>query len=133
VFIRFLAATERLYAEEGQRLITEQEVSLYLAHVDKRLSEENERLIYYLDSCTKWPLVHCVEKQLLSEHMTTILQRGAESLLEENRISELTLLYNLLSRVKNGLPELCVNFNAYIKVSSLNRVLATKIRTLFEF
>lgn len=94
----------------------EQEVSVYLTHVDKRLTEENERLNYYLDPCTRWPLIHCVEKQLLSEHMTTILQKGVETLLEENRISELTLLYNLLSRVKNGLIELCANVNAYIKV-----------------
>lgn len=51
---RFLAATERLYSAEGQKLINEQEVSVYLGHVDKRLSEENERLLYYLDSSTRW-------------------------------------------------------------------------------
>lgn len=115
---RFLAATERLYADEGQRLISEQEVSVYLAHVDKRLTEENERLNYYLDSCTKPSLIHCVEKQLLSEHLQTILQKGVDTLLDENRLPELTLLYNLLARIKNGLPELCINVNAYIKVGS---------------
>lgn len=38
-----------------------------------------------------------------------------ESLMEENRISDLLLLYQLFSRVKNGVVELCVAFNAYIK------------------
>ena len=113
---KFLIATERLYSAEGQKLINEQEVSVYLGHVDKRLFEENERLLYYLDSSTKWPLIHTVEKQLLSEHLSTILHKGLENLLEENRIPELTLLYDLLTRVKNGLVELCINFNTYIKV-----------------
>lgn len=37
-------------------------------------------------------------------------------MLEDNRLSDLTLLYGLLSRVKNGTSELCGNFNGFIKV-----------------
>lgn len=51
---RFLVATERLYAAEGQRLMNEHDVPEYLAHVDKRLQEENERLLHYLDTTTKY-------------------------------------------------------------------------------
>lgn len=47
-------ATERLYAAEGQRLMQEHDVPEYLAHVHKRLEEENERLLHYLDSNTKY-------------------------------------------------------------------------------
>ncbi|KAL0268902.1 UNVERIFIED_CONTAM: hypothetical protein PYX00_010685 [Menopon gallinae] len=135
---KFLAATERLYSAEGQKLINEQEVSVYLGHVDKRLSEENERLLYYLDSSTRWPLIHTVEKQLLSEHLSTILQKGLENLLEENRIPELTLLYDLLIRVKNGLSELCINFNTYIKKKGRTIVIVpekdkTMVQELLDF
>lgn len=113
---RFLKATEELYAAEGQRCVEEMEVPAYLAHVDKRIKEENERLMHYLDHSTKWPLIHCVEKQLITEHLTGILQKGLDQLLDENRIeSDLTLMYNLLARVKEGLPELCSHFNQYIK------------------
>lgn len=68
---------------------------------------------------SRWPLIHTVEKQLLSEHLTSILQKGLDGLLEENRVQNLTLLYSLFTRVKNGLVELCLNFNTYIKVSNL--------------
>nr|CAH7726315.1 unnamed protein product [Callosobruchus chinensis] len=112
---KFLQSTERLYAAEGQRLMLQLEVPDYLAHVDKRIQEENERVLHYLDSGTKHQLIHTVEKQLLSEHVNNILQKGLEQLLNENRIHDLTLLYQLLSRVKNGLIELCTAFNAYIK------------------
>lgn len=112
---RFLISTERLYAAEGQRLMQELEVPEYLAHVDKRIMEENERVLHYLDSTTKYQLIYNVEKQLINEHVTNILQKGLDSLLEENRLHDLSLLYSLLGRVKNGHTELCHSFNAYIK------------------
>lgn len=63
-----------------------------------------------------------VEKQLLSEHLTTMLQKGLDNLLEENRLDELSLLYSLVIRVKKGLQELCSNFNTYIKVQLLQNI-----------
>lgn len=112
---KFLQATERLYAAEGQRLMRELAVPQYLAHVEKRLREENERLLHYLDPCTKWQLIHTIERQLLSEPLTAILSKGLESLMDGPRLHDLTTLYSLFSRVKDGLNELCNHFNAYIK------------------
>ncbi|KAL8623970.1 Cullin-4A [Nucella lapillus] len=112
---KFLEATERLYAAEGQQLMQERDVPEYLMHVDKRLNEENERLLHYLDNTTRKSLVSCVEKQLLEQHLTQILQKGLDQLLDENRIGDLTLMYQLFSRVKDGLKELVQSFSAYIK------------------
>ena len=42
---------------------------------------------------------------------------GLDQMLDENRIEDLTLFYQLLSRVHHGLKELCTSFAAYIKVS----------------
>ncbi|XP_044736413.1 cullin-4B [Chrysoperla carnea] len=112
---KFLDATDQIYAAEGLRLMEELDVPEYLAHVDKRLNEENERLLHYLDPGTKWQLIHTVEKELLTEHTNHILQKGLDILLEENRVKDLHLLYQLFSRVKNGLVELCAAFNLYIK------------------
>uniref|UniRef100_A0A6M2DJ61 Cullin-4B n=1 Tax=Xenopsylla cheopis TaxID=163159 RepID=A0A6M2DJ61_XENCH len=135
---KFLMATDRLYKTEGQYLMQEFEVPEYLRHVDRRLQEENERLLHYLDSNTKWQLIHSVERQLLSEHLTTILQKGLENLLEQNRIQDLTLLYSLFSRVKNGMTELCSQFNGYIKKKGRTIVIdpekdKTMVQELLEF
>lgn len=43
------------------------------------------------------------------------MTKGLDYLLEENRLSDLSLLYTLFSRVKNGTIDLCSNFNLYIK------------------
>uniref|UniRef100_A0A1B6CF55 Cullin-4A n=1 Tax=Clastoptera arizonana TaxID=38151 RepID=A0A1B6CF55_9HEMI len=135
---KFLVATERLYAAEGQRLMQEQDVPEYLHHVDKRLNEENERLLHYLDQSTKWSLIHTVEKQLLSEHLSSVLHKGLDSLLEENRVADLTLLYRLFTRVKKGLVELCLNFNTYIKKKGRTIVIdpekdKTMVQELLDF
>lgn len=62
-------------------------------------------------------LIYCVEKQLLSEHKTFLLQKGLDSLLDQNRRLDLSLLYSLFARIKGGLEDLCTHFNAYIKVA----------------
>uniref|UniRef100_UPI003AAEF061 cullin-4A isoform X2 n=1 Tax=Centroberyx gerrardi TaxID=166262 RepID=UPI003AAEF061 len=112
---RFLTETNRLYAAEGQRLMQERDVPEYLHHVARRLEEENDRVMSYLDQSTQKPLITCVEKQLLGEHMTAILQKGLSTLLDENRVTELTLLYQLFSKVKGGLPTLLQFWRDYIK------------------
>uniref|UniRef100_A0A671TJ43 Cullin 4A n=1 Tax=Sparus aurata TaxID=8175 RepID=A0A671TJ43_SPAAU len=112
---RFLIETNRLYAAEGQRLMQERDVPEYLHHVARRLEEENDRIMSYLDQSTQKPLINCVEKQLLGEHMTAILQKGLGTLLDENRVTELTLLYLLFSKVKGGLPTLLQFWRDYIK------------------
>uniref|UniRef100_A0AAY4EUY5 Cullin family profile domain-containing protein n=1 Tax=Denticeps clupeoides TaxID=299321 RepID=A0AAY4EUY5_9TELE len=112
---RFLVETNRLYAAEGQRLMQDRDVPEYLHHVSRRLDEENDRVISYLDQSTQKPLISTVEKQLLGEHMAAILQKGLSNLLDENRVTELTLLYQLFSKVKGGLPVLLQHWREYIK------------------
>lgn len=112
---RFLLETNRLYATEGQRLTQERDVPEYLEHVANRLEEENDRIISYLDQSTQKPLISCVEKQLLGEHITAMLQKGLSTLLDKNRVSELALLYQLFSKVKGGLPTLLQFWRDYIK------------------
>ncbi|XP_062833349.1 cullin-4A isoform X1 [Anolis carolinensis] len=112
---RFLEDTNRLYTAEGQRLMQEREVPEYLHHVNKRLEEEADRVVTYLDHSTQKPLIACVEKQLLGEHLTAILQKGLDNLLDENRIADLTQMCQLFSRVKGGQQLLLQYWSEYIK------------------
>ena len=48
-----------------------------------------------------------------------VLCAGLDQLLDENRIADLSLLYQLFSRVKEGLKELVMAFRDYIKVRGL--------------
>lgn len=69
---------------------------------------------------SRWQLIHTIERQLLSEHLSGILDKGLKALMDGPRLADLTTLYSLFGRVKDGLVELCKHFNAYIKVSIVN-------------
>jgi len=56
-----------------------------------------------------------VEKQLLGEHLTAILHKGLDHLLDENRVPDLTQMYQLFSRVKGGQQILLQHWSDYIK------------------
>ncbi|KAJ8031251.1 Cullin-4B [Holothuria leucospilota] len=135
---KFLDATDELYAAEGQRLMQEREVPEYLAHVDKRLEEESQRILTYLDHSTRKPLIATVEKQLLEVHVGSILQKGLDNLLDENRTTDLKLLYKLFLRTRAGLAELCQYFSAYIKKTGTTIVIdpekdKTMVQDLLDF
>ncbi|XP_060230481.1 cullin-4B isoform X2 [Meriones unguiculatus] len=135
---RFLEETNRLYAAEGQKLMQEREVPEYLHHVNKRLEEEADRLITYLDQTTQKSLIASVEKQLLGEHLTSILQKGLNNLLDENRIQDLSLLYQLFSRVRGGVQVLLQQWIEYIKAFGSTIVInpekdKTMVQELLDF
>ncbi|NXL83778.1 CUL4B protein, partial [Alectura lathami] len=135
---RFLEETNRLYAAEGQRLMQEREVPEYLHHVNKRLEEEADRIITYLDQSTQSHMAAMAEKQLLGEHLTAILQKGLNHLLDENRIQDLSLLYQLFSRVRGGVQVLLQHWIEYIKAFGSTIVInpekdKTMVQELLDF
>uniref|UniRef100_A0A8C7IF58 Cullin 4B n=1 Tax=Oncorhynchus kisutch TaxID=8019 RepID=A0A8C7IF58_ONCKI len=110
----------------------------YLHHVNKRLEEEADRVITYLDQSTQKPLIATVEKQLLGEHLTSTLQKGLNHLLDENRIQDLCLLYQLFSRVRGGVLVLLQHWIEYIKAFGSTIVInpekdKTMVQELLDF
>jgi len=56
------------------------EIPFFLEHVEKRLKEELDRVVTFLDSATRKPLVSLVEHHLLAPHVSSILDKGFEAL-----------------------------------------------------
>lgn len=113
---KFLQATNLLYLSEGQKFMGEVDVPNYLLRVEKRLKEESDRLLHYIEPGTKRPLITCVENQLITKHISNILNKGFDYLMDMNSLEHLTLMYSLFSRVKDGQDNLCEYFGAYVKV-----------------
>ena len=59
---RFLSETCDFYREESHRMLDQCKVPDYLLHVEKRLSEEKNRVTRYLDPQTRSPLIRQCEK-----------------------------------------------------------------------
>lgn len=116
----FLTASERFYTAEGVVVAEASSVPQFLLHVEKRLHEENERVIHYLDMSTKKQLITVVESKLLKPHVTMLLERGFESLMDGGRIEDLKRMYLLYAKV-DAVDDLKTAFSNYIrkKVSTL--------------
>lgn len=112
---KFLEETSRFYAAEGRKLMQKSEIPGCLYHIKKLLEEEVDRVKTYLRLNTQKLLIEIVEKELLDEHLSAIVQKGFSCLLDENRTEDLSLLYQLFSRVKCGVQVLLQHWIDYIK------------------
>ncbi|KAG2188621.1 hypothetical protein INT44_001376 [Umbelopsis vinacea] len=96
----FLQRTQLFYRSEGEKLVHSLDMAEYLQHADQRLKEEGvERINAYIDPSSKPKLIKLVEAELLERHVDTILEKGFQPLLQDNRKDILALMYRLLSRV----------------------------------
>jgi len=110
----FLDASNEYYKNEGNVLLQQYDIYTYLKHVENRLSEEVNRVVLYLDRSTKAPLIQLVENCLLESHTVEILEKGFDSMMDENRQEDLARLYRLLARV-HQLDQLKKYLGAYTK------------------
>lgn len=116
----FLLASERFYTAEGVSIAESSNVPDFLVHVDKRLHQENDRVVHYLDASTKKQLITVVETKLLKPHVAMLLERGFEALMDGARIEDLKRMYVLFAKV-DAIDDLKAAFSNHIrkKVSTL--------------
>jgi hypothetical protein len=74
-----------------------------------------KNLIFYF----RVQLIHIVEKNLITIHIKDILSKGFDTLINENRLTSVALIYDLLLRIGQfGINELREAFGNYIKVKT---------------
>ncbi len=62
-------------------------------------------------------LIHLVETNLITNHIKDILSKGFDTLINENRLTSIALMYDLFLRIGQvGINELREAFGNYIKV-----------------
>jgi len=112
----FLEQSAEFYKSESQRYLNENDASTYIREVERRIDEESKRARRYLDSETEPKIVHVVEQELITNHMTRIVEMensGVVNMLRDQKIEDLNCMYRLLCRVPNGLQCIisCVSSN----------------------
>jgi cullin-4 len=122
---RFLRESAEFYRAESRRVLDQSPVPEYLVFVERRLREEGVRVTRYLDPATRAPLVRCCERELVSEHVAFLLEKGFDALMEGKRAADLGRLYALLARV-DALREMKGALGAYAKRRGLQIVQGTE-------
>lgn len=119
--IQFLDATEMFYKAESEDLILNADPSSYLAKIEERLLEEDQRVDHYLDESTRSTLIKLVERILILDQIDTILSTSLEPLLKEHKKDDIKRLYTLVLRVEESV-RLKKAWNNFIKTQGTEMV-----------
>lgn len=110
----FLQTTEQYYAREGERKlqisgppegVSTDPISAFMLHVERRLAEEQRRIISFFDKSSEKPIMRCLIRVLVESKVEILLSRFQEWL-NNNQVDDLKRLFHLLRMSENGLDPL---------------------------
>jgi len=116
--VPFLEQSAEFYRSESQRYLNENCASTYIREVEQRIEEESKRAQRYLDPGTEIKIVHVVEGELITKHMTSIVEMensGVVNMLRDQKIDDLNCAYRLFCRVQAGLQCIIACVSSYLR------------------
>lgn len=117
----YLEATMNYYRMESKAFVAENSVVEYMKKAEARLSEEEGRVKMYLHPEIMGHLMKTCQKVLIQEH-ASLLQEEFQNLLDNDRIDDLSRMYNLLSRIQDGLEPLRRKFETHVRNAGLQAI-----------
>ncbi|KAH8603001.1 putative Cullin-3-B [Bisporella sp. PMI_857] len=115
--VEFLKRSLVFYEKECDKFLREGDASSWLRHSKKRLSEEEGRCQTTILPISSLKIAKVVEDKLVRQHMSDFLAlegSGIKAMIENDRIGDLSLLYELVSRVDKTLEPLKIALQSRI-------------------
>jgi len=117
----FLEATRQFYQKESKQFVAENSVVEYMKKAEARLREEEERVKLYLHPDIAIPLKKACNEVLIADHQN-LLREEFQVLLDNDREEDMARMYNLLSRISDGLDPLRAKFETHVRNAGLAAV-----------
>ena len=98
----FITASRAFYKNEGQKLLRSVDAGSFCRHATKRITEEQDRCSSTISALTIEKIKLVIDKELISDYMRDVIHlpgSGVEWMLDNNKIDELIMIYDLISRV----------------------------------
>ncbi len=105
----FIAASESFYEKEGELLLLEADAGTFCRHARKRANEEHDRCRSTLSPLTSAKIRDVVDKHLIKKNIAEVIaleNSGVKYMLDNERLGELEMIYDLSSRVDPKKEEL---------------------------
>ncbi|KAK1833769.1 Cullin-domain-containing protein [Podospora conica] len=105
----YLDASTTYYRAECEKLVREADASTWLRHTQRRLAEEQDRCETTVSLLTSGSIARVVEAELIKARLNDFLAMdgsGIKAMIDNDRIDDLTILYDLVARVDETLEPL---------------------------
>ena len=125
----FLSATRDFYRAEGTSLIQDSDAGTFCRHAMRRACEEQDRCRSTLSAMTSPKVKVVVDEELIKTNIGVVINMpsGVKYMLDNDRLSELQLVYELISRVdpkkeelKKAVQKRIVDLGTEINLSAIN-------------
>ncbi|CAN6183699.1 unnamed protein product [Urochloa humidicola] len=113
----FVQGTIDYYSKKAQTWIVEDTCPEYMLKAEECLQKEKERVTHYLHSSTEPRLMEAAQEELLARHIDQILKKensGCKVLLCDEKVEDLSRMFRLFSRIKDGLPPVSKTFQEHV-------------------
>jgi cullin 1 len=117
----FLNATKEFYQTESKQFVAENSVVEYMKKAEIRLAEEEERVNMFLHQDIAVPLKKTCHQALIQDH-SGLLREEFQVLLDNDREDDMARMYQLLSRIPDGLEPLRNKFETHVRKAGLSAV-----------
>lgn len=121
----FLEATAQFYRLAAAAWAEEDSFPAFLLKADKALTEEATRAREYLHPRTPELLLRVIEQEVLVRHQQAMLEKensGLIALLENNKYDSLQRMFQLYSRMNEGLPPIGAIFRNHMRKEGMELV-----------
>lgn len=120
----FLTQSLDFYHQESIHHINtiNDQIPHYLKFIAEKIQEEKERVSFYLEFITEDELLKIVHNKLVLDHADTILEKGFKSMVNDDLVDDLHLLYKFFQFI-HKLEKLKLYYNDYIKEFGLGIVM----------
>ncbi|KAI5861676.1 putative cullulin 3 [Durotheca rogersii] len=98
----YLHSSRIFYKSECEKLLREGDASAWLRHTQRRLAEEADRCQTTVSLLSLPKIIQVLEQELITTHLEEFLNAegsGVKAMIDNDRIEDLNILYQLITRV----------------------------------